>query len=58
MHRRLGFILSLSGMTFAVIPLATILPKPDFIVCLAGFVFSLLGIFFTIESVAKQRHSS
>ncbi len=55
MHRRLGFILSLCGMMFAVMPLSVVLPKPDFIVCLSGFVFSLLGIFFTIEAVAKKR---
>ena len=55
MHRRLGFILSVCGMTFAVTPLSVVLPKPDFIICLSGFVFSLLGIFFTIEEVAKRR---
>ena len=47
--------MSLCGMMFAVVPLSMVLPKPDFIVCLSGFVFSLLGIFFTIEEVAKQR---
>ena len=55
MHRRLGFILSLCGMTFAVMSLSVVLPNPDFIVCLSGFVFSLLGIFFAIEEVAKKR---
>ena len=55
MHRRLGFVLSLCGMMFAVIPLSMILPKPDFILCLSGFVFSLLGIFFTIEEVARRQ---
>lgn len=54
MHRRLGFVLSLCGMMFAVIPLSMILPKPDFILCLSGFVFTLLGIFFTIEEVARR----
>jgi hypothetical protein len=55
MQRRFGFLVSLCGIAFAVVPLSRVLPKPDFIACMAGFVFTLLGIFFTIESVAKQR---
>jgi hypothetical protein len=55
MNRRFGFLLSACGLAFAVVPISMIMSKPDFIMCLAGFVFMLLGIFFTIESVAKQR---
>jgi hypothetical protein len=55
MHRRLGFVLSLIGMSFAVMPLAAILPKPDFIMLLGGLTFLLLGIFFTIETLVRDR---
>ena len=55
MHRRLGFVLSLIGVTFAVMPLATILAKPDFIMVLAGLIFLLLGVFFTIETLVRDR---
>lgn len=55
MQKRLGFILSVCGLVGIVLPLARVLAQPDFVVCVVGFSFLLLGIFFTIESVAKRQ---
>ena len=55
MHRRIGFIVSMCGMAFVLMPLATTLPQPDFVVCSVGFGFVIVGIFFAIESVARQK---
>jgi hypothetical protein len=51
----MGFALSVVGVAFAVMPLSRVLPKPDFIMSLAGYALLLLGIFFTIEMLAKDR---
>jgi len=54
MHRRLGFILSGCGMLFVALPMARILPQQDFVVFVVGLAFTLLGIYFSIESVSKK----
>lgn len=53
MQRRMGFVLSICGMMFVVMPMATVLRQPDFVVFTIGSAFVLLGIFFAMESVAK-----
>ena len=55
MHRRLGFLIAISGMVFTALPLATVLRKVDFAVCVTGLGLLVLGIFFTIETVSKQQ---
>ena len=55
MHRRLGFVVSLCGMTFVMLPLANVLHQTDFVTCTVGFAFVVIGVFFAIESVAKGR---
>ena len=55
MHRWLGFIVSACGMAFVLVPLGTILQKPDFVICSVGFAFVIVGVFFAIESVARQK---
>ena len=55
MHRRLGFIVSMCGMVFVLLPLATTLQYRDLVVCSVGFGFVLMGVFFAIESVARQK---
>ncbi|MBI3456712.1 MAG: hypothetical protein HY002_13120 [Candidatus Rokubacteria bacterium] len=54
MQRRIGFIVSISGVAFLLLPLSTLLPSPDFLVCAIGAAFIVIGVFFAIESVAKR----
>ena len=54
MQRRVGFIVSAIGMGFLLLPLSRVLETPDFMVCVVGVAFILMGIFFTIESVVKS----
>lgn len=55
MHRRIGFVLSLCGIAFTAMSLTTVLRQPDFVVCVVGFGFTIVGIFFAIESVARKK---
>ena len=52
--RRLGFVISVCGMAFALMPLSTVLDTPDFAVATVGLALLVLGIFVAIESVAKR----
>ena len=54
MHRRIGFIVSVCGMVFVLLPLITVLEREDFVVCAIGFAFLVIGIFFAIETIAKK----
>ena len=54
MHRRIGFVISVCGMGFALLPLARVLPQPDFVVCAVGVGFIILGVFVAIESLARR----
>jgi len=54
MHRRFGFLISVCGMMFAVMPLATVLRRPDFVTLTVGSGLFLLGVFVAIESVARK----
>ena len=54
MQRRTGFIVSVIGLGFLLLPLSRVLPTTDFLVCAVGAGFVLIGIFFAIESVAKR----
>jgi lipopolysaccharide export LptBFGC system permease protein LptF len=54
MHRRIGFIITACGMAFIVVPLGTVLRRPDFVVSVVGFGMFMLGLFFAIEAVAHN----
>lgn len=54
MHRRIGFVISACGMAFVLLPLARVLPAPDFVVCTIGMGFIIVGVFVAIESLAKR----
>lgn len=54
MHKRLGFVVSLCGMVFVLLPLAPLLRQPDFVVCTIGFAFVILGIFFALGTGARK----
>ena len=54
MLRKLGLVFSACGLPFAVMPLARVLSQRDFIVSVIGFGFVLLGIFFSIEALARS----
>ncbi len=56
MHRRLGFVVSLIGMVFVVLPFATLLDQADFVMMTIGMAFVVVGAFFAIESVARQKN--
>ena len=53
MIRRIGFIISVCGMGFVLLPLTRVLPQPDFFVCTIGVAFIIVGVFVAIESLAK-----
>jgi len=53
MNRRIGFVISVCGMAFLLLPLARVLPPPDFLVCAVGVGFIVLGTFVAIESIAR-----
>lgn len=55
MHRRIGFIVSICGMVFVMLPLGGVLGKADFVTAAIGFAFVIIGIFFAIESLARGR---
>lgn len=55
MHRRIGFIVSICGMVFVMLPLGGVLGKADFVTAVIGFAFVIIGIFFAIESLARGR---
>ena len=52
--RRLAFVVSICGMVLALLPLATVLDRPSFRTAAAGFGLVIVGIFVSIEFVAKQ----
>ena len=54
MLRRFGFLLSICGLMFGVVPMMKVLEQPDFVTFAIGAGFTLLGIFVGIESVDKQ----
>ncbi|MCI0559971.1 MAG: hypothetical protein MN733_15890 [Nitrososphaera sp.] len=54
MQKRLGFVLSIVGLAFIVMPLARVMQQPEFVMSVAGFGFFLLGIYLAIESVEKK----
>ena len=55
MNRRIGFIVSVCGMAFVLVPFVQVLEQADFVACTVGFALVLVGIFFAIESVARHR---
>lgn len=55
MHRRIGFVLSLCGIAFTSMAMTTVLRQPDFVVFVVGLGFTIVGIFFAIESVARKK---
>ena len=55
MHRRFGFVVSICGMVFVLLPLSTVLRQPDFVMCTIGVGFIVIGTFFAIESVARKK---
>lgn len=54
MHRRLGFVVSLCGMAFVLLPLSRLMERPDFVTATLGFALVIIGVFFALESVAKK----
>ncbi len=54
MLRKWGLVFSACGLPFAVMPLSRVLPQRDFMVSVIGFGFVLLGIFFSIEALARS----
>ncbi len=54
MARRLGFVVSLCGMAFVLLPLSRLMERPDFVISTIGFTITILGIFFALESLAKK----
>lgn len=54
MQRKLGLVFSACGLPFAIMPLSRVLPQQDFIISVIGFGFVLLGIFFSIEVLARS----
>ena len=55
MQRKWGLVLSACGLPFAIMPLSSVLPQRDFVISVIGFGFVLVGIFFSIEALAKHQ---
>jgi len=56
MERRIGFVVSVCGMAFLIIPLSRVLPGPDFFTALIGASFLLAGIYLNIESLSRNQN--
>ncbi len=55
MLRRFGFVTSMCGLAFVIMPMIRVLPRPDFVTFAVGAGLLVLGIFVAIESAARQR---
>ena len=54
MLRRFGFVTSLCGLAFVVVPMMRVLPQPDFVTFAVGAGLLLVGVFVAIESAARK----
>lgn len=54
MLRKWGLVFSACGLPFAVMPLSRVLTQQDFMISVIGFGFVLLGVFFSIEALARS----
>lgn len=55
MLKRFGFVTSMCGLAFMVMPMSRVLPRPDFITFLIGAALVILGIFAAVEAAGRQR---
>jgi hypothetical protein len=55
MQRKWGLVLSACGLPLAVMPLQSVLAQSDFMMSVVGFGLIVIGIFFSIEALARQK---
>ena len=55
MHRRFGFVVSLCGVVFVMLPLSTVFRQPEVVTAAVGFMLIIVGTFFAVESVARHK---
>ncbi len=55
MQRRFGFLVSMTGLVFVIAPIVKVLERPDYLVFCIGAGLTIVGIFASIESLAKPK---